>query len=323
MFIVRRGALMAPMLLLASILMFLLITFAGDPLTEVRSRQPPPPPEVVHAMMIKLRLDQPLPLRYWQWISGVFVGDFGPSVIGLDIRAELATRIVVTLRLVSAGFILAFFLALGVAIIGATRQFSKADYMTGVISVLMLSIPMFWLAVIVKRGAITINRELGYRLFSTVGDGGTSQAMSVGAYIGAIFAVMALPTFVLTLQAFGSWSRYARISLIDALKSEYVKLARAKGVPEWRVLLFHGLRTAMAPMITVVAFSSAAIIGEAIIIETVFQWRGMADLLITALRNYDVYVVLGWLMVMGTLIMSITLIADVMYALLDPRVRYE
>lgn len=322
-YLVRRLLVMIPMMLIASFLMFVVISFSGDPLAGLKTMQPPPPPEVLHAMAVKLRLDQPLLDRYWMWLSGLFVGDFGPSIHNIDIGAELVKRLGVSLRLLALGIVLAFLMAVAASVIGAVLQFSWADHIISFVAVAMISMPVFWLALQLKRLAISINQELGFRLLYMSGDGAGMTASTPWDRVLLLIGVLALPTIALSMQACGKWSRYGRVALIDALNSEYVKLARAKGLSETRVVLAHGLRTSLAPMLTVVAAGGAVILGESVVTETVFQWRGMGDLLVTGIQNNDVYVVLGWLLVAGLIIMVFNLIADILYAVLDPRIRYE
>ncbi|XHE16822.1 ABC transporter permease (plasmid) [Agrobacterium deltaense] len=322
-YLIRRLAIMAPMMLAATFLMFMIVSFSGDPLAEVRTMQPPPPPDVIEQMAKTLRLDQPVLTRYWLWLTGVLTGDFGPSLRGMDIGAELVQRIGVSLRLLALGLLIAFVMAILATIVGAIFQFSIADHILSVIAVITISMPVFWLAILLKRGAIEINRTVGFRLLYTMGDGSGFAAGTTSQKLLLLVGVLSLPTLALALQSFGTWSRYGRVALIEAMTSEYVKLARAKGLSETRVVLAHGLRTSLAPMLTVMTAGAAVILGESVVTEQVFQWRGMGDLLVSGIQNNDVYVVLAWLLVAGLLIMIFNLVADLLYAILDPRIRYD
>lgn len=322
-YVVRRLLLMIPMMLAATFLMFMVVSFSGDPLAEVRMQQPPPPVEVLEQMAKTLRLDQPVLTRYWMWLTGVLTGDFGPSLRGMNIGAELVDRIGVSLRLLALGLVIALAMSIVATIVGAVFQFSIADHIVSVLAVITISMPVFWLAILLKRGAIDINRALGFRMFYTVGDGSGIVADTGWQKVMILIGVLSLPTIALALQSFGAWSRYGRVALIEVMTSEYVKLARAKGLSESRVILAHGLRTAFAPMLTVISASAAVVLGESVVTEHVFQWRGMGDLLVNGIQNNDVYVVLAWLLVAGLLILVFNLIADISYALLDPRVRYD
>lgn len=170
-YLVRRLLIMIPMMLAATFLMFMVVSLSGDPLGEVRMQQPPPPPEVLEQMAKTLRLDQPILTRYWLWLTGMLTGDFGPSLRGMDIGAELVARMGVSLRLLVLGLVIALVMAIVATIIGAVFQFSIADHIISVIAVITISMPVFWLAILLKRGAIEVNRTVGFRMFYTVGDG--------------------------------------------------------------------------------------------------------------------------------------------------------
>ena len=131
-----------------------------------------------------------------------------------------------------------------------------------------------------------------------------------------------LPTISLALISYAAWSRYQRASMLEVMNSDYVRLARAKGLSRRRVMVKHALRNALIPLTTVTALDLASIISGAVVTETVFQWRGMGDLLLNAIRTDDVYVVMAWLLVTATVVILFNLLADLLYAVLDPRIRY-
>jgi peptide/nickel transport system permease protein len=133
---------------------------------------------------------------------------------------------------------------------------------------------------------------------------------------------MVLPTISLALISYASWSRYQRSSMLEVMNSDYVRLARAKGLSRRRVMIKHALRNALIPLTTVTALDLASIISGAVLTETVFQWRGMGDLLLGAIRGDDVYVVMAWLLVTASVVILFNLLADLLYAVLDPRIRY-
>jgi peptide/nickel transport system permease protein len=133
---------------------------------------------------------------------------------------------------------------------------------------------------------------------------------------------MVLPTISLALISYAAWSRYQRSAMLEVLNSDYVRLARAKGLSRRRVMVKHALRNALIPLTTVTALDLASIISGAVLTETVFQWRGMGDLLLNAIRTDDVYVVMAWLLVTATVVIAFNLLADLLYAVLDPRIRY-
>jgi peptide/nickel transport system permease protein len=133
---------------------------------------------------------------------------------------------------------------------------------------------------------------------------------------------MVLPTIALALISYASWSRFQRASMLEVLNSDYLRLARYKGLPRRTVMVRHGLRTALIPLTTVTALDLASIIGGAVVTETVFQWHGMGDFLIRSIREQDVYATASWLLITAVVVIVFNLIADLLYAVLDPRIRY-
>jgi peptide/nickel transport system permease protein len=319
---VRRLLISIPILLISTFVVFVMVSLSGDPLSDLRARQPPPPASVLKAQAHLLRLDQPLLLRYWHWITGVLHGDFGPSVQNVNISHEIWTRFGVTIRLVLLAVILSVVIAGVVGVVSAAKQYSAIDYVFTTLGFLFLAMPVFWFAILLKQLAININLNAGRDVFYTIGDksidlqgGFWTQVVDIGGH-------MVLPTLVLAMTSFASWSRYNRASMLEVLNSDYVRLARAKGLPRRRVLIRHALRTALAPMVTVMSLDFATLFSGAVVTETVFQWRGMGDFLLTAIRYRDVYSVVAWLLIAGTTVIIMNLIADMLYGVLDPRIRY-
>jgi len=322
---IRRLLISIPIIIISTFIVFLLVTYSGDPLANLRTKQPIPPPQVFANARHRLRLDQPVLERYWHWITGVLHGDFGPSVEGggtLNIGHELAHRLVVSARLVVAAMVIAALLAIVVGVVSAMKQYSIPDYAFTFTGFLFLSMPLFWFAVLLKEGAIWLNRNVGTSL-ATIGD--SSPVVGPGAWAHFTDAVnhLVLPTIALAMTSYAAWSRFNRASMLEVLSSDYIRLARAKGLSRRRVLVRHALRTALIPFVTVTALDMAAILGATIITETVFQWRGMGTFLLDGIRNLDVYVVLAWLLVAALVVIIFNLIADLLYGVLDPRIRYE
>jgi peptide/nickel transport system permease protein len=319
---VRRLLISIPILLISTFAVFVMVSLSGDPLSDLRARQPPPPASVLKAQAHLLRLDQPVLLRYWHWITGVLHGDFGPSVQSINIGHEIWTRFGVTIRLVLLAIILSVVIAGVVGVVSAAKQYSAIDYVFTTLGFLFLAMPVFWFAILLKQLAININLNAGRAIFYTIGDksidlqgGFWTQAVDIAGH-------MVLPTIVLAMTSFASWSRYNRASMLEVLSSDYVRLARSKGLPRRRVLIRHALRTALAPMVTVMSMDFATLFSGAVVTETVFQWRGMGDFLLTAIRYRDVYSVVAWLLIAGTTVIIMNLIADLLYGVLDPRIRY-
>lgn len=320
---VRRLFVSVPILVLATFVVFVMVSLAGDPLSELRSRNPPPSPEVLDMEAQRLYLDQPLPLRYWQWISGVVQGDFGPSVIStMVIGPELAERFLVTFRLIVVAMLVAIVLAVIVGVISAVKQYSGVDYTFTFLGFLFLAMPSFWFAILLKEAGIRFNQAVGQQVLFTIGDRSVYIEGGGWARFTDIAGHMVLPTISLALLSFAAWSRFQRAAMLEVLSSDYIRLARAKGLPRSRVLTRHALRTALIPLTTVTALDLGAIISGAIVTETVFQWRGAGDFLLQSIRLNDVHAVAGWLLIAASFVIAFNLIADLLYAVLDPRIRY-
>jgi peptide/nickel transport system permease protein len=322
---VRRLLASIPVLIIASFSVFLLVAKSGDPLSALRTHHPPVPPATIKLEEHRLRLDQPLLERYWHWLTGLFHGDFGPSTqsANLDIGHEIFQRLAVTFRLVFVAMILAALIAVVVGVISAVKQYSFTDYSFTFTGFLFLSLPVFWFAVLLKELGISINRHAGHTVFYTINDQTVGLQGGALAHFKDIAGHMILPTIVLAMVSFAAWSRFNRASMLEVLNSDYIRLARSKGISRNRVMIRHALRTALIPLVTVMALDLATILSGAVVTETVFQWHGMGDFLLTSIRAKDTYAVLGWLLVIAVIVVVFNLIADLLYAVLDPRIRYE
>jgi peptide/nickel transport system permease protein len=212
-------------------------------------------------------------------------------------------------------------------IVSAYRQYSKVDYSFTFVGFVFLAMPTFWIAALLKEGAIQFNNSwqssFGTRPIQTVGQQSIVPPADFLGRMSDYGTHLILPTISLALITYAAWSRFVRGSLLEVLNSDYVRLARAKGLTPRRVMFRHALRTALIPMTTVTALTIAALFGGAIITERVFQWRGMGTLIINAIGERDRYVIMGWLLVVGLIVVLGNIIADLLYAVLDPRIRYE
>ncbi len=322
-FAVRRILISIPILLLASFIVFALGVYAGNPLAPLLAKNPPAPPNVIAAETARLHLDQSLIPRYFSWLGGLLHGDFGPSVVStVDIGHELGARFWVTIRLIALAMVIALVLAVLVGVISAVKQYTVTDYTTTFLGFLFLAMPSFWLAILLKQAGIEFNSAVDAQVIYTIGASSVPAPSGFGDRVLDTLGHMVLPTIALALISYASWSRFTRASMLEVLNSDYVRLARAKGLSRRTVMVKHALRTALIPLTTVTALDIASIIGGAVVTETVFQWKGMGDFLLNAIRTEDVYAATSWLLVAGTIVICFNLIADLLYAVLDPRIRY-
>lgn len=492
-FIVRRLLIAVPILLASSLLSFFLVTISGDPLAPVRESSAPNRDQLIRTLTRELNLDAPFHERYFEWLTGVFRGDFGQNRNGQDVSTLLTQAMGTTFRLVILATLASILLGIAIGIVSAVRQYSAIDYTSTFSAFLFFSLPVFWLAVMLKEfGAIQFNDYLAEPGFSVVGivvlsvltglfatglAGGSRQrrliafgaaggamaallialdvtdwmsnpglslpviallaagaatlsamifaplearrvlfaalaaaavgvlasvildsyiedmswtrmlilgvvTLAVGAGIGAAvggeidrraavragmsasFAVglivvvdrfisawrpgrtiatigpkspnldapfwetmvdyaghQILPSLALALIGFATFMRFTRSSMLDTLKSDYVRTAKAKGLPATQVVMRHAFRTALIPVMTVVTISFAAVIDGAVITERVFGWRGMGSLFIQGVTDIDPYPVMGFLVVTSISIIVLNAVADILYAYLDPRIR--
>ncbi len=321
-FVVRRVIVSVIVLLVASVLIYFTVTSFGDPLAELRSRNPPVPQEVIDERARQIGLDKPAHERYLTWLGDVVTGDFGDDLSGQPVNEVLWRRLGRTLRMVSASVVVSLVLAIGVGVLSATRQYSKTDYFFTFSGFLFLSMPVFWLAALLKEFlAVRFNDLIGRRIIYTTGSESPRLDTHFWGRMADYAGHLVLPTIALALISYAAWSRYQRSSMLDVMGSDYIKLAKAKGASRRRVVFRHGLRNALIPLTTVVAIDFGAVFGGAIITEQVFGWSAMGNLLIEGLRDYDVNIVLAWMMVTGVIVIVFNLIADLLYGVLDPRIR--
>jgi peptide/nickel transport system permease protein len=325
-FAVRRLLVSVFVMLGSTVLVFVLVCWRTDPASYLEERNPRPPQEAIDALRHKMGWDEPIPLRYWHWLERLVVhGDFGPSVLPTqNIGHEVGQRLTVTLRLVFFAVLIALILSVVTGVLSAVRQYSALDYSFTFFGFLFLSMPAFWLAILLKQVAIAYNQGTGTHTFFTIQDktpDSLMQGASTWSHISDIAGHLILPTISLALITYAGWSRFTRGSMLETLNSDYIRLARAKGLRWRRVLVRHALRTALIPLATVTALDIAGILGGTVITEAVFQWHGMGEFLLGSITGRDVYAVLAWLLVAGVIVILFNLLADLLYGVLDPRIR--
>ena len=323
---IRRLLISIPILAVASFIVFWLVSLSGDPVREkYGARNPPVPQAVWDTEYRRLGLKDGFFVQYWHWLQNlVFHGNFGESINPTThINQEIGDRLWTTMRLIFLAMLLALVLAVATGVFSAVRQYSKLDYTFTFLGFLFLSMPTFWIAVLLKEAAVSYNQSTGTKAFYTLGEKTPGVDLHGWALFTDIAGHMVLPTLSLALITYAAWSRFQRASMLEVLNSDYIRLARAKGLPWRKVLIRHALRTAMIPMVTISALTIAALIGGAVITESVYQWNGMGRFLIQSITQRDRSAILAWLMLAGFFVVVGNLVADLLYAVLDPRIRYE
>jgi peptide/nickel transport system permease protein len=325
-YVIRRLFISIPILIGSSILVFVMVKLSGDPLEGLKLRNPPPPRQTILNEEHRLGLDQPIYVQYWNWLKNLVLhGDFGPSVhSNINIGDELTGRLVVTLRLVLISVLIALIFAVITGVVSAIKQYSVTDYSFTFVGFLFLAMPTFWFAILLKTAGIAYNQATGSQTFFTIGDKSVFLTDdSAWGHVKDIAGHMVLPTIVLGLVSYAAWSRFQRASMLEVLNSDYVRLARAKGLRPRQVLVRHALRTALIPLTTVTALDIAALLGGAVVTERVFQWHGLGEFFLDSVGDKDAYAMMGWLLVSAIIVILFNLVADLLYGVLDPRIRYE
>ena len=271
-------------------------------------------PDVIQAYRERLGVDRPVPIQYVRWLSGAVQGDLGVSFSTTrPVTEMILERLPATLLLMGASFVLAAVLAFALGILSAVRQYTWWDHLGTGVSFVGIAMPVFWLALILQ---LVFGVWLGWLPVAgtqTVGD--TSLADRL--------AHLVLPAFVLSFRYVAGWSRYLRSSLLGALRADYVRTARAKGLPERVVVGVHALRNALIPVVSVMALNLAALFSGAVITETVFAWPGIGRMFVQAMFARDYPLLMGILLLGSGMVVVFNLVADVVYGVLDPRIRYE
>jgi peptide/nickel transport system permease protein len=329
-FIVRRLLIAIPLLVAASFLCFALTTAMGDPLGEWKLQRPRTPAEIATQYQ-HIGYDKPLVPRYLDWAGGFVTGDWKTTVTPgngvVDVRQEVVRAFWVTARLAVGAEIIAVLIGMMVGVIGAVRQYSLFDYTATGFAFVLFSMPLFCIAVLLKFGGIELNNWL-----ESIGFGRwiVTAGPPAGGFTGNVFdqiyqytGAYILPTLCLVAIQFALYSRFQRASMLDVLNTDYVRTAKAKGISAPRVIFRHAYRNALIPVVTVLALNFGLLFGGAVITETVFGWRGMGFLIVDAITKKEPWLIQGVMMATAIFIILFNLVADVVYARLDPRIRLD
>lgn len=307
---IRRVAYSIPVLLIASFLLFVFVRTTFDPTARLAASRDP---QVRIREQHRLGLDDPLVTQYGRWLGGAVHGDFGHSEITREsVTTAIKRSMGNTLQLIVIGGVVSCVLALGIGIFSAVRQYSVLDYTFTGLSYIGVAMPPFWFGLV----AISFFAVQHHWLLSLGLHTGDQSGFNLD-----YLKHLPLPIATLCVQIVASWSRYERASMLDALNADYVRTAKAKGLPRRQVILKHALRNALIPFVTVVALDFGALFGGLIITESIFSIGGMGRLFFSALQQGDAYVLEAWMLVAAVIIIFFNLVADLLYGVLDPRIR--
>ena len=316
-YLVRRVLLAIPTLLVISFVLFAVLSLApGDPLAQFAAN-PSVPPEVRDNIRRSLGLDDPWPVRYVKWLFALAHGDWGFSFGSrIPVWDLIKLRVPSTLAVVGVAYLVSLLLALPIGIFSALKQYSLFDHIATTFAFVGFSVPTFFTGLLL---IIFLSVKLNWLPF--IYDS-TLQVRDLGS-LGTQVKQSIMPILVLGLFQTATLVRYTRASMLENLPQDYVRTARAKGLAEASVVNRHVVRNSLIPVVTLIALSAPAVFSGAIITEQIFRVPGIGSLLITSIQNNDIPVIMAITFTFSFLIVVFNIIADVMYGVLDPRIRYD
>ena len=303
-YIVKRVLAVIPVLIIISFLTVAMLRLApGDPAATLAGDTATP--AQIQAIRHDLRLDRSIPVQYALFVRDIFHGDLGRSLKNnRKVTAELRTRMPYTAQLTAAAMVFAIVVGVSIGIVSATRQNSILDNIVMVGVVTGYSFPSFWAGLLL---ILFFGVKLGWLPF--VGDEGPKNLI--------------LPALTLGLQPAAVLARLTRSSMIEVVHLDYIRTAWAKGLRERAIIVRHALKNALIPVTTVIGLEVGALLGGAVITETIFSWPGLGTLAVTAINSRDYPMVQGVVLLATVTFVMINLIVDLLYGFLDPRIRYE
>jgi peptide/nickel transport system permease protein len=321
-YVIRRLLYSVVVLIATSMLVFVFVAKSGNPLAALELA-PRVSRVTVENVKERKHLDEPIYVRYGYWVKDAFTNNFGTTLLDdRPILPDLWRAMKNTLQLVLAAEILAIILGVSIGVFSALRQYSVFDYSMTTASFLGIATPVFWLALMAQVVVVQIVQHTGHRLFPIANLSDVDPGSGVHFWIDRAHHLV-LPVLVLMVVNLATYTRYMRAAMLEVINSDYVRTARAKGVAERRVTMKHAFRNALIPLVTLMALNFGALLGGAVVTETVFSLDGMGVYFINSLLTNDPYPVMAWLMITATMIVIFNLIADIAYGILDPRVRYD
>jgi len=273
----------------------------------------------------RLGLNDPIYVKYWKWASGIVEGNWGISIATKrPVTEEIGSRLPNTLRLMITAQIFTIALAIPIGILSAVKQYSIFDHAATTFAFIGQSIPIFWFGLLlIMIFSLTIKAADGGPFLPGGGMYDLRLYDDTTAPLANRIRYMILPVTMLTMFGMGRYTRYTRGSMLEVLRLDYLQTARAKGLNEYKVVLVHALKNAAIPVVTILALDLPSMFGGALFTETIFSWPGMGRLFIRSAERSDYDLLMGIILMNGFLILFFNLFADIIYAVLDPRVRYQ
>jgi peptide/nickel transport system permease protein len=313
-YIIRRILLLIPVLFGVSLIVFMVMHLSpGDPAVVMLG--PTASEEDVQQIRRQLGLDQPLYVQYGRWVANVAQGDFGRSItMRRAVLPEILTRFKATMILTSASLIISTILGVCIGVVSAVKQYSWFDRGSMIMALMGVSMPVFWLGIMLM---VVFSLRLGW-----LPAGGMYSAGGDGSLIDLLRHLI-LPAFTLAAASVALVARITRSMMLEVIRQDYIRTARAKGLSETATITRHALKNALIPVVTVLGLQTGYLLGGAILTETVFSWPGLGLLMVQSITARDFPVVQGGVLLIALTFVLVNLLVDIMYAYLDPRIRYN
>ena len=320
-FALRRLIAAVPVVIGVTTVTFLLMKVTAGNYVPGLDLNPDLRPEDVAKIRHELGVDQPLYVQYVQWMTGIFLrGDFGRSLRdGTPVLQHIWTRLPASLELTGTAILIGVALAIPIGVASALRRGSRLDNLLTGVSVAGFAVPQFWLGLMLILLFSVAFKGWGLPWLPS----GGQQSTVGGGDIMDLLAHLVLPATVLSFVYLSIWSRFVRSSTLEVLSQDYMRTARAKGMTDRRAVYVHALRNSIVPLVTLVGLELPGVLAGGLVVETVFSWPGVGLLTYESAKSYDFTMVMGATTFVALAVVVGNLIADVLYAMLDPRIRYR
>jgi peptide/nickel transport system permease protein len=315
-YLLQRLLIALPVLFGITVIDFILINLApGDPISAMVDPSAAVSFGDEDALRERLGLNQPIVVRYVIWLREVVSGNMGYSYVrGRPVAERIGERLPATLLLTGTALVISVVIGIPLGILSAVKQYSFLDYSLTLFAFAALSVPDFFLALGgIYLFALRLDMLPPFGMFSLQSD--LPRSVDVAYHL-------IMPALILGFSSMASLMRFARTSMLEVMKQEYIMTARSKGLAEARVLRQHALRNALIPLITILSLRLPGLFGGSIVIETIYSWPGIGQLAIQSITDRDYPQIMGLLLITGILVLSANLLADLLYAFADPRIRY-
>jgi peptide/nickel transport system permease protein len=317
-YVARRAVEALPLLLLVSIILFSIIQLTGDPLAAYTVDS-----TLTGEDLVRLRhyygLDQPVPFQYVRWLGNVLTGNWGTSFVSnVPVVELIAQRLPNTLLLVVSSYSIILILAIVLGTYTAVHQYSPFDHVVTTLAFVGISVPSFWLGLLLLIFFAVQTRNLGLPYFPA----GGMYDLAIGPTVPQVLWHLVLPSVTLATVVAASYIRYVRASMLEVIRQDYVRTARAKGLGEAVMLRRHAFKNAAIPLVTLIGLDLPRFLSGSVVVESIFAWPGMGRLFWEEAQRTDIPVLMAVLTFTSVMVVFFNLVADVAYAYLDPRIRY-